>query len=121
MFRGLRTVVYPVTDLGAAKAWYRRVLGFDPYFDQPFYVGFDVGGYELGLVPRQSGADGGPITYWGVPDAHEAVKALAGLGATLKDDPVDVGEGVIVASVRDPDGNVVGIIENPHFDPSRAR
>lgn len=116
MFQGLRTVIYPVSDLEPAKAWYTRVLGFEPYFDQPFYVGFNVGGYELGLLPLDPAAGSeGPVTYWGVADAAAAVRTLLEAGASPKDEPSDVGDGIIVASVRDPSGNVVGVIQNPHF------
>jgi predicted enzyme related to lactoylglutathione lyase len=116
MFQGLRTALYEVDDLNAAKAWYSRVTGIDPYFDQPFYVGFNVGGYELGLQPEE--APGGGIignAYWGVPDARAAFARLVELGATACDEVQDVGEGILVGSVIDPFGNRVGIIENPHF------
>jgi predicted enzyme related to lactoylglutathione lyase len=114
MFLGLRTVIYPAPDLDALKAWYTEVLGFGPYFDEPFYVGFEAGGYELGLLPdRPVGA--GPITYWGVTNADDAVAALIANGATAHDPVTEVGEGIRTASVLDPAGNVVGVIENPHF------
>ena len=82
MLQGLRTVVYPVADLTAAKAWYTDLLGQRPYFDEPFYVGFTVGGYELGLMPAEDG--GSSITYWGVPDADAAYDALLARGASPK-------------------------------------
>jgi predicted enzyme related to lactoylglutathione lyase len=93
------------------------VLGINPYFDQPFYVGFNVGGYELGLDPDRSSPTGagGVIVYWGVSDAEAALKRLLLLGATERTDIQDVGEGIRVATVLDPFGNVFGIIENPHF------
>lgn len=112
MFLGLRTVNYPAPDLEAAKAWWTAVLGVEPYFDEPFYVGFEVGGYELGLNPAMTG---GPITYWGVPDADAALQALLDAGAQPNDPVTDVGGGIRVASVLDAAGNVVGVIENPHF------
>ena len=115
---GLRTVIYKVGDLAAAKAWYRKATGVDPYFDEPFYVGFNVGGYELGLNPDIStvkpGA-GGTVVYWGVVDAGAALARLLGLGARPHEGVQDVGGGIRVASVLDPFGNVLGIIENPHF------
>ena len=116
-FLGLRTTVYQVTDLGRAKAWYRTLLGVEPYFDQPFYVGFNVGGYELGLDPNAPVAtgDGGSTAYWGVPEISAARQRLLGLGAVDVTDVTDVGEGIKVATVRDPWGNLVGLIENPHF------
>jgi predicted enzyme related to lactoylglutathione lyase len=117
MLKGLRTVVYQVKDLEKAKEWYTRVLGKKPYFYQPFYVGFNVGGYELGLHPDASGATsaGGVYAYWGVDDAREAYKRLQELGATKHHDVQDVGEGILVADVMDPFGNIFGVIQNPHF------
>ncbi len=115
---GLRTAIYRVTDLDRAKAWYRSVLGIDPYFDQPFYVGFNVGGFELGLDPDTSEGEpgrGGVTVYWGVEDAGAALARLLGLGAREHSSVRDVGEGIKVAAVLDPFGNVFGIIENPHF------
>ena len=114
MLLGLRTAKYAAKDLDGAKAWYTKVLGFGPYFDQPFYVGFEVGGYELGIVPDDEPGDSG-IAYWGVKNADEAYKRLLSLGATENEKIQDVGEGIRIGSVRDPYGNVFGIIENPHF------
>jgi len=114
MFLGLRTVIYPAPDLEAAKAWYTRLLGFEPYFDEPFYVGFSVAGYELALDPNASVEDG-PMTYWGVPDCDAAWDRLLDTDAIAREPVREVGDGIRVASVTDPSGNVVGIIENPHF------
>src|SRR4051794_13787178 len=114
MFLGLRTIIYPAPDLAAAKAWFSQVLGAAPYFDEPFYVGFSVGGYELGLAPDADPADG-PVTYWGVADADEAYAALLEHGASAHAPIRDVGEGIRVGSVREPSGSLVGVIENPHF------
>lgn len=119
MLEGLRTVIYKVTDIGKAKAWYAKVLGFEPYFDEPYYVGFNVGGYELGLDPDPEGAKPGPggsNAYWGVANAEEAFGRLLAHGAKAHSEVRDVGGGIKVASVRDPFGNVIGIIENPHFE-----
>jgi len=115
-FQGLRTVIYPVDDLGAASDWYTRILGIEPYFDEPFYVGYNVGGYELGLTPEPAAERDGPIAYWGVDDADAALERLLDRGATLHGEVENVGEGIRVATVEDPFGNVVGIIENPHFE-----
>lgn len=115
MFLGLRTVIYPAPDLDAAKAWWTEVLGIDPYFDQPFYVGFSVAGYELALDPEGKPEDGA-ITYWGVPDCGEALTWLTAAGAAEREAVRDVGGSIRVATVLDPDGSVVGIIENPHFE-----
>lgn len=120
MLLGLRTAVYPVQDLAAAKAWYAKVIGHAPYFDQPFYVGFDVGGFELGLVPDGVPGTAGPQPLWGVASAVDALARLVDLGAEVLDPVKDVGEGIRVAAVRDPFGNRFGLIENPHFKPDSA-
>ncbi|HEX2179052.1 MAG TPA: VOC family protein [Actinomycetota bacterium] len=114
MFQGLRTVIYPAPDLDAAKEWWSSVLGQQPYFDEPFYVGFNVGGYELGLNPDADPEDG-PVTYWGVPKIEDAMGVLMGGGAQPHSDISDVGDGVKVATVLSPTGHLVGVIENPHF------
>jgi len=121
MILGLRTVIYPVADLAAGKAFYTQVLGVAPYFDQPFYVGYSVGGFELGLVPDGTPGPGGASALWGTPDAAAELARLAGLGAAVHEPVKDVGEGIKVAAVRDPFGNVFGIIENPHFDVKAVR
>ena len=118
MFLGLRTVAYYVSDIEKGRDWYSLVLGFAPYFDQPFYVGFNVGGYELGLQPTEAKPDNkadGVVAYWGVDDAAAALRQLLTLGATLREDVQDVGEGIKVATVKDPFGNTFGVIENPNF------
>ena len=113
---GLRTAIYHAPDLEKAKSWYSDVLGVPPYFDQPFYVGFNVGGYELGLDPNSVGSGMGGVTvYWGVTDASAALDRLLSLGATQHTPVQDVGDGIGVVTVLDPFGNVLGIIENPHF------
>ena len=118
MFLGLRTAAYQVKDLDKAKAWYSNVLGMQPYFDQPFYVGFNVGGYELGLVPDAHCAAkrvASGIAYWGVEDAQSAYKRLLELGATMQDPIQDVGDGILIGAVHDPFGNTLGVIQNPKF------
>jgi predicted enzyme related to lactoylglutathione lyase len=120
MIQGLRTVIYPVTQLNEATDWYRRVLDKAPYFEQPFYVGFEVGGFELGLVPDGVPGSAGATAYWGTPDAAAELARLASLGATVESPLADVGDGIRVATVRDPYGNLFGIIENPHFDPAKV-
>lgn len=114
MFLGLRTVIYPAVDLEAATEWWSSVLGKQPYFEQPFYVGFEVGGYELGLDPGAD-PDAGPITYWGVDSIEDALGTLMGGGAQPHSDIAEVGEGIKVAAVMNPQGCIVGVIENPHF------
>ncbi|HSJ09466.1 MAG TPA: VOC family protein [Longimicrobiales bacterium] len=115
---GLRSGIHHVADLDAAKRWYADLLGTQPYFDEPFYVGFDVGGYELGLNPDTSKVQpgrGGAVLYWGVTDADAVFARLLELGATEVEAVSDVGGGIRVAIVEDPFGNLLGIIENPHF------
>jgi predicted enzyme related to lactoylglutathione lyase len=121
MIQGLRTVIYPVSDLARGKAWYAEVLGLAPYFDQPFYVGFAVGGFELGLVPDGMPGAQGAKAYWGVADAQAALERLVALGAPVQEPLSDVGDGIRVAAVRDPFGNVFGVIENPNFKPQDVR
>lgn len=118
MFHGLRTVLYFVPDLAKGKEWYTKLLGSKPYFDEPFYVGFNVGGYELGLVPDKPATTGkstSVVTYWGVDNVDAALKRLLELGATLHHPAEDVGGGIRHGSVYDPFGNVFGVIENPNF------
>ena len=121
MLLGLRSVIYAAPDLPSAKAWWTEVLGKEPYFDQPFYVGYSVGGFELGLIPDGTPGPGGTVAYWGVSDAAAAVKRLEDLGATIREPLKDVGDGIRVAAVADPFGNTFGVIENPHFSTERVR
>lgn len=121
-FRGLYTTIYRTPDLAQAKAWYSRAFEVEPYFDEPFYVGFDVDGYELGLQPEEGenrAGPGGAVAYWGVGDVDRAMARLLELGASLHDQVRDVGGDIRVAMVKDPFGNVLGLIENPHFEPGR--
>ncbi len=111
---GLRTVIYPSPALAAAKAWWTDFLGKEPYFDQPFYVGYEVGGYELGLLPDADTADGA-LVYWGVDDVAEAMKQAIGNGAVVHVEASDVGDGIVTGSVRTPMGSIVGFIRNPNF------
>jgi len=118
MFLGLRTAIYHVGDIEKAKDWYSKILGFPPYFDEPFYVGYNVGGFELGLHPDGSESPNeaaSVVAFWGVENAEAAFQRLLALGATRNEEPQDVGEGIKVATVRDPFGNIFGIIENPNF------
>jgi len=116
-FLGLRTVGYKVSNLFKATEWYSKILGIEPYFNEPFYVGFNVAGYELGLQPDEGNSTKGDttVTYWGVEDVAEMYNSLLKAGATAHGEPQDVGEGIVVASVKDPWHNILGIIYNPHF------
>jgi len=120
MLDGLRTAVYQVMDLAAARDWYAEVLGVQPYFDMPFYVGFSPGGYELGLHPVDPSDPEGPsghCAYWAVDDIPAAIHRLVACGARLVGQPQDVGDGIVVATLQDPFGNALGLIDNPHFTP----
>lgn len=113
MFKKLRTVIYRVEDINKAKEWYAAILGFRPYFDEPFYVGFDVNGYELGLDPDMNGVTKGnqSVAYWAVNDINTVVKALADAGAIIISPVTNVGGNIEVAIIQDPFENVIGVIE----------
>ena len=115
MYLGIRSVIYPTQDLTASRDWFSALLGVQPYFDEPFYVGFSLGGFELGLDP---GADvaRGPVSYWGVENVSDSLAALLAAGATDSSGIVDVGDGIRMATVSLANGGgVFGIIENPAF------
>ncbi len=117
-FLGLRTAKYRAPNITQARDWYTQVLGIKPYFDEPFYVGFNVGGFELGLDPDLSdgrAGEGGVSVYWGVEQIEPALQRLLTLGARPRTSVQDVGDGIRTASVFDPFDNVLGLIENPHF------
>ncbi|HEY8060584.1 MAG TPA: hypothetical protein VID94_17590 [Acidimicrobiales bacterium] len=111
---GLRTLIHPVEDLEAATAWWTDLLGYGPYFEEPFYVGYEVAGYELGLLPGHPVTDGA-MTYWGVDDVAEAMAAAIASGATEHTPAAEVGEGIVTGTVRTPQGSIVGFIVNPNF------
>jgi len=117
MFLGLRTVVYYVDDLGKAKEWYSLAFKTKPYFDESFYIGFNIGGYELGLTTDNKNNPKGKnvVAYWGVKDINTAFNHFVKIGARVHEEITDVGGDIKVATVIDPFGNIVGIIENPHF------
>ena len=115
---GLRTASYKVGDLNKAKEWYTKAFKTDPYFDEPFYVGFNIGGYELGLMPEEKPTTDkveSTVAYWGVENINEAYKHFIGLGATIDQEPTNVGGELMIASVRDLWGNIIGLIYNPDF------
>lgn len=121
MITGLRTISYPVKHLEAAKAWYSAVLERQPYFDEVFYVGFEVGGFELGLVPDGAPGADGATAYWGSADIEADIARIVALGASVHAPLTDVGGGIRVAALLDPDGNQFGLIDNPHFDLAKVR
>ncbi|MTI19649.1 VOC family protein [Fulvivirga sp. RKSG066] len=117
-YLGLRTAIYYVPNLNEAKEWYAKAFETQPYFDEPFYVGFNIGGYELGLLPTENKSEEkseAVVAYWGVNDAQASYDQLLAHGASSHGKPTDVGGGIITAEVKDPYGNVIGIIHNPHF------
>jgi len=110
---GIKTVLHPVTDVGKAKAVYTALLGVAPSADAPYYVGYDLGGQHIGLVPngREQGMTG-PVDYWHVSDIEAKLAEVTAAGAVVKDAPRDVGNGRLVATVTDPDGNVLGLLQD---------
>ena len=117
-FLGLRTATYKVGNIKEATQWYEKAFGVAPYFVEPVYVGFNIGGFELGLLPDDDPPSEKPesvTAMWGVEDVDVSFARLIDNGATAYEKPMDVGGGIIVASVKDPWGNIIGIIYNPHF------
>lgn len=115
---GLRTTIYKVGDLQKAKEWYANAFQTEAYFDEPFYVGFNIQGYELGLLPGEKPNTekvDSVLSYWGVDHIEQEYNRMISLGATEHEIPNNVGGELMVASVKDPWGNVVGLIYNPHF------
>ncbi|HET7036543.1 MAG TPA: VOC family protein [Thermomicrobiaceae bacterium] len=114
MTSGLRTIIYPVTDLAQAKALYQQLLGVAPYTDAPYYVGFRVGDQELGLDPNgHSQGITEPVGYWEVDDIHQVLEGLLGAGAEIQRPVSDVGGGMLIAIVKDADGNLTGLRQTP--------
>jgi len=113
MFKKLRTVIYHAEDLDDAKNWYKNITGIDPYFDQPFYVGFDINGYELGLDPDMNNVEAGnqSVAYWSVDNIEDVVDKLTINNASVISSITEVGDGIKVAVLKDPFGNAVGLIE----------
>jgi predicted enzyme related to lactoylglutathione lyase len=111
---GIKTVIYPVKDLAQAKALYGTILGVGPDLDEAYYVGFSVGGQHIGLDPNgHKNGMTGPVGYWHVDNIHESIKGLLAAGAVEHQAIQDVAGGRLVASVTDPDGNVIGLIQAP--------
>src|SRR5438309_10563138 len=112
--QGIKTVLHPVSDLAKAKPVYAALLGMEPQSDSPYYVGFEAEGQQIGLVP--GGAAQGmtsPVAYWHVADIEAKLAEVTAAGATVKEPPHDVGGGRLVATVTDPDGNVLGLLQDP--------
>jgi lactoylglutathione lyase len=115
---GLRTTIYKVGDIDKAKAWHSKAFGIIPYFDQPFYVGFNIGGYELGLQPEDNPTTEkaeSVVSYWGVTKIENAYAHFINSGAIENEKPYNVGGEIMTATVKDPWGNIIGLIFNPEF------
>ncbi len=115
---GLRTTIYKVGDITAAKAWYSKAFQTSPYFDEPYYVGFNIAGYELGLQPEANPTTEKPetvVAYWGVEAIDVEYERLLALGAKTNEKPFNVGGELMTATLKDPWGNVIGLIYNPEF------
>ena len=110
---GVKTILHPVTDLATAKAVYTALLGIEPQADAPYYVGYEAAGQQIGLVPGGGPqAMTTPVAYWHVADIAAKLAEVTAAGATVKDEPRDVGGGRLVATFTDPDGNVLGLIQD---------
>lgn len=111
--RGIGTVLHPVSDLARAKAVYAALVGAAPQVDEPYYVGFEAGGQQIGLVPGGGPQGmGSPVAYWHVPDIEAKLAEVTAAGAVVKEPVRDVGGGRLVATVTDPDGNVLGLLQD---------
>src|SRR3712207_4967260 len=114
MTSGIRTVIYPVKNLAKAKTLYGNLVGVEPYMDEAYYVGFNVEDQDVGLDPHgHSKGMTGPVCYWHVEDIKESLKALLDAGAEAQQEVKDVGGGKLIASVKDADGNVIGLVQTP--------
>ncbi|HEV3089639.1 MAG TPA: VOC family protein [Candidatus Elarobacter sp.] len=106
-------IIYPAADLTAAKRFFRELIGSDPYADSPQYVGYKSGDMEIGLIPNRDKREPGALAYWTVSDIAASVKALEAAGGTVVQAITDVGYGLLVASVKDPNGATVGLRQPP--------
>jgi predicted enzyme related to lactoylglutathione lyase len=111
---GIKTVLHPVSDLAKAKPVYEALLGVPPMADSPYYVGFEAAGQQIGLVPG-GGPQGmtSPVAFWHVSDIEAKLAEVTAAGAAVKEAPHDVGGGRLVATFTDPDGNVLGLVQDP--------
>ena len=114
MNQGVRTVIYPVTDIAQAKKLYSTLFGVEPYADEAYYVGFRVGDQEIGLDPHgHNQGMTGPVGYFHVSDIKESLQALVDAGAQTLQEVKDVGGGRLIAWVKDADGNIIGLLQLP--------
>ena len=115
---GLRTTIYKVGDITKAKSWYTQAFGIEPYFDEPYYVGFSIRGFELGLMPEETPTTEkteSVVSYWGVEDIQKEYSRLLSIGATEYEKPYNVGGELMTGTLKDPFGNIIGLIYNPYF------
>ena len=110
MNKGIKTIIYPVKDVTQAKTLFRKLLGVEPYSDQPYYIGFKVGDQDIGLVPNSNNA--GMTAFYHVDNIKNSLQILMDAGAEIIQDIKDVGRGRLIASAKDKDGNLIGLIEN---------
>ena len=114
MNQGIRLFIYPVKDIARAKTLYSKLLGIEPYLDEAYYVGFRVGDQEIGLDPNgHSKGMTAPVGYWHVNDIKKSLQILLDAGAQMQQEVKDVGEGKLIASVKDADSNIIGLIQSP--------
>ena len=111
MTQGVTTIIYPVKDITRAKTLFGKLSGVEPYADEPYYVGFRVGDQEIGLDPH--GHTEGMTAYWHVDDIKTSLQLLVEAGAETLQDIKDVGGGRLIASAKDPDGNIIGLVQSP--------
>jgi predicted enzyme related to lactoylglutathione lyase len=116
---GLRTTIYkvPTAELQKAKKWYAKVFETEPYFDEPYYIGYNIGGYELGLQPEEfeSTKTSNVTCFWGVQNIQDKFDFFIKNGASIDEEPMNVGGELMVATVKDPWNNIIGLIYNPDF------
>lgn len=114
---GLRTTIYKTNDIANAKEWYTKAFNIQPYFDEPFYVGFNIAGFELGLQPEETliSKSDAVVSYWGVENINETFDHFLHLGAKIHEAPQNVGGEIVVATVKDPWDNIIGLLYNPSF------
>ncbi len=110
MNKGIKTIIYPVKDVTEAKTLFRKLLGVEPYSDQPYYIGFKIGDQDIGLVPK--GNNEGMTAFYHVDNIKNSLQILLDAGAEIIQDIKDVGKGRLIASAKDKDGNLIGLIEN---------
>lgn len=112
--QGIRTIIYPVRDIAQAKNLYSKLLGVEPYMDEAYYVGFKAGDQDIGLDPNGHNAGmTGPVGYFHVDDIEKSLQSLLDAGAQAQQEVKDVGGGKLIASLKDADGNVIGLIQSP--------